>query len=56
MGWTLAAFVLAYYAIAAQTTTPYIRYTLPMTPGLAVAAGLFCRALPRWQSGKGTQP
>lgn len=44
-GWTLASYVLAYYAIAAQATTPYIRYILPLVPALAVAAGALGHAV-----------
>ena len=48
----VAAYPLAYYAIAGQTVTPFIRYSLPLIPGLAVAAGVFCGDLlrhPRWR-------
>ena len=38
----VAGYVVLYYAIASQTTTPYARYVLPAVPGLAVAAGLIC--------------
>jgi Dolichyl-phosphate-mannose-protein mannosyltransferase len=41
----VAGYLLLYYAIAAQTTTPYARYVLPAVPGLAVAAGLLCADL-----------
>ncbi|HMJ86871.1 MAG TPA: hypothetical protein VK504_27020, partial [Vicinamibacterales bacterium] len=48
----VAAYPLAYYAIAGQTITPFIRYSLPLIPGLAVAAGVLCGDLlrhPRWR-------
>jgi hypothetical protein len=35
-----AAYPLAHYAIAGQTITPFMRYALPIVPGLAVAAGV----------------
>lgn len=35
-----AAYPLAHYAIAGQTVTPFMRYSLPIVPGLAVAAGV----------------
>jgi hypothetical protein len=40
--WTVAAYAIAYYAIAAQTTTPFMRYILPLVPALAIAAGVVC--------------
>jgi hypothetical protein len=48
----VAAYPLAYYAIAGQTVTPFIRYSLPLIPGLAVAAGVLCSDLlhhARWR-------
>lgn len=41
----VAGFVVLYYLVASQTTTPYARYVLPAVPGLAVAAGLLCARL-----------
>lgn len=38
--WLLAAYPVTYYLIAGQTIAPFIRYTLPLTPALAVAAGV----------------
>ncbi len=46
------AYPLAYYAVAGQTVTPFIRYSLPLIPGLAVAAGVLSGVLltrPRWR-------
>jgi hypothetical protein len=48
----VAAYPLAYYAVAGQTVTPFIRYSLPLLPGLAVAAGVLSGGLlnhPRWR-------
>jgi len=48
----VAAYPLAYYAVAGQTVTPFIRYSLPLLPGLAVAAGVLSGDLlkhPRWR-------
>jgi hypothetical protein len=51
---TVAAYTVFYYAIASQTTTPYMRYLLPALPGLAVAAGALSAGLiarrPSWRS------
>lgn len=47
-----AAYPLAHYAIAGQTVTPFMRYALPLLPGLAVAAGVLSADLlarPRWR-------
>jgi 4-amino-4-deoxy-L-arabinose transferase-like glycosyltransferase len=47
-----AAYPLAHYAIAGQTVTPFMRYSLPLIPGLAVAAGVLSADLlarPRWR-------
>lgn len=47
-----AAYPLLHYAIAGQTVTPFTRYTLPLIPGLAVAAGVLSGDLlnhPRWR-------
>jgi hypothetical protein len=52
MGAVVAAYPLAYYAFAGQTVTPFIRYSLPLIPGLAVAAGILSADLlarPRWR-------
>jgi 4-amino-4-deoxy-L-arabinose transferase-like glycosyltransferase len=49
---TAAAYPLAHYAIAGQTITPFMRYALPLVPGLAVAAGVLSADLlarPRWR-------
>lgn len=48
----VAAYPLAYYAVAGQTVTPFMRYSLPLIPGLAVAAGILSGDLskhPRWR-------
>ena len=36
----VAAFAVIYYAVAGHTVAPMIRYTLPLAPALAVAAGV----------------
>jgi hypothetical protein len=36
-----AAFPIIYFIVAGQTVAPMIRYTLPLAPALAVAAGIF---------------
>ena len=37
----VASFPVIYYIVAGQTVAPMIRYTLPLAPALAVAAGVF---------------
>jgi len=47
-----AAYPLAYYLVAGQSIQPFIRYVLPLVPGLAVAAGALSGQLvgqPRWR-------
>ncbi len=47
-----AAYPLAHFAIAGQTVTPFMRYALPLIPGLAVGAGVLSAGLiasPRWR-------
>jgi 4-amino-4-deoxy-L-arabinose transferase-like glycosyltransferase len=47
-----AAYPLAHYAIAGQTVTPFMRYSLPLIPALAVAGGVLSADLlsrPRWR-------
>ena len=48
----VVAYPLAYYVFAGQTVTPFIRYSLPLIPGLAVAAGVLSGHLlshPQWR-------
>jgi 4-amino-4-deoxy-L-arabinose transferase-like glycosyltransferase len=40
-----ASFPVAYYAAAAQTAAPHVRYAVPLAVGLAVAAGVLCADL-----------
>lgn len=39
-GLAVASYAIAYYAVASNTTTPFMRYTLPLVPALAVAAAV----------------
>jgi hypothetical protein len=50
----LAGYLACYYAIASQTTTPYVRYVLPALPGLAAAAGVMCADLSQRRGAWGT--
>jgi len=50
--WIGAIYPIAYYAIAGQSTLPFVRYLVPLVPGLAVAAGVLSADLlrrPRWR-------
>jgi 4-amino-4-deoxy-L-arabinose transferase-like glycosyltransferase len=38
--WVALAFPLAYWAAAGQTSLPFMRYVMPLTPALAVAAAV----------------
>jgi 4-amino-4-deoxy-L-arabinose transferase-like glycosyltransferase len=42
-----ASFAIFYYVIASRTTTPYMRYLLPVVPALAAAAGVLSADLLR---------
>jgi hypothetical protein len=47
-----AAYPIVHYAVAGQTVTPFIRYSLPLIPGLAVAGAVLSANLlahPRWR-------
>jgi len=49
---TAAAFPILYFIAAGQTALPFIRYTVPLAPALAVAAGVLSADLlrrPRWR-------
>ena len=45
MGRTVAVYAVSYYAIAAQTTSPFMRYTVALVPALSVAAAVLCHDL-----------
>lgn len=38
----VASFPILYFISASGTIAPFIRYALPLTPALAIAAGVFC--------------
>jgi 4-amino-4-deoxy-L-arabinose transferase-like glycosyltransferase len=40
ISWVALAFPLAYWAAAGQSTLPFMRYAMPMTPAIAVAAAV----------------
>jgi 4-amino-4-deoxy-L-arabinose transferase-like glycosyltransferase len=51
VGFVMGAYAIVFYFVAGQTITPFVRYSLPLVPGLALGAGVFCADLlehPRW--------
>jgi len=47
-----ASFVIAYFAVAGRTVTPFARYGVPLVPALAIAGGVFAADLiarARWR-------
>jgi len=52
VAFVVGAYAIVFYFVAGQTITPFMRYSLPLVPGLALGAGVLCAGLirhPRWR-------
>jgi 4-amino-4-deoxy-L-arabinose transferase-like glycosyltransferase len=50
------AYPVLFFLVAGQTITPFMRYSLPLVPALAITAGVLCADLmahPRWRRAGG---
>lgn len=45
----VASFPILYFISASNTIAPFVRYALPLTPALAIAAGVFCADIMSWR-------